>query len=199
VIEADPGIWDPAIGVMGPVAPWLRPTLPALNQRIVRAAISDLFTWEQPLGSNRGPDIDPLLRWAGVPEALITAGKGYWCAAWACKCWYRAGAKVIRTASCDEIALWARNTGRFSQNVAEEGAMVLYYNAATKNKLDAVHVGIVCRVGEQIGSVEGNTTVEGARLERNGTTVAAKLVRVNEPNPLNNDPLMGFVHLNPLA
>lgn len=183
-------------------AQWLPIDAPALESRIVRDAICDVHTWEQPLGSNRGPEIDRWLRWAGVPESVILSGKGYWCMAWGAYRWHQAGAEVLRTASCDAMLAWGRKTGRFSEHVASLGAFVFYgkwLRTATGRQLvsktDAIHVGLCSRIdvrSGRVGSTEGNTSVEGAALERNGTAVATKLVTPE-------DPVIGYVHVYPLA
>lgn len=170
-----------------------------LPTRIVRYAVCSVHTMEEPLASNRGPEIDAWNRWAGVPESLITAGQGFWCCSWATRMWHDAGAVVKRTGSCDALLAWGRETERFTEHAPSVGAFVLYGKWNPKivgrrellSKTDAVHVGIVARIKPQIGTVEGNTTVEGSRLERNGTAIATKLLTPD-------DPVIGFVHVYPL-
>lgn len=57
----------------------LPPESPAL--RVVRRAVAYCGIHE--LRPNRGEHIDRWNRWANVPESLIEAGKGYWCASFA--------------------------------------------------------------------------------------------------------------------
>jgi hypothetical protein len=61
---------------------------------------------------------------------------------------------------------------------------------------DAKHIGIVIRTTPMILSLEGNSTVEGSKFERNGTAVGLKVV------DFAHDPILGFVHplmMPPLA
>ena len=169
-------------------------------ERIVRVAQCCVGMLEEG-GANRGPEIDAWLRWVHYPEDLLQKGLGYWCAAFAARMWYEGGMlDVPKTASCDALLAWGRKTNRFTEHAPSIGALVLYGKwdhptAALKmrslvSKTDAVHVGIIARVSPAIVSFEGNTTVEGSRLERNGTAVACKLVTPE-------DPVIGFVHVHP--
>lgn len=180
-----------------PPCPWLTYTDSAVASLVVREAHSSLGICEEPLGSNRGPEIDEWNRKARVPTG------SYWCASWAGAMWWQGGiVPPPGYASVDRLIAWARQTGRFSENVPTLGAMVFYgkWNPAELakgrrvllSKDDGVHVGIVARIKPQVVSYEGNTTVEGSRLERNGTAVAIKLVTPE-------DPVIGFAHLTPLV
>jgi hypothetical protein len=174
-------------------APWLTPDVGRIRSRIVRSSCAGVLVMEEPPGSNRGPGIEPLLRWAGVPESEIIAGRGYWCAAWAARQWHDAGAEVLRTASCWRLLEWGQRTGRFSRHVPSLGAFVFYAHDAARPGY-ANHVGVVVRLLPQLASVEGNTTIEGRGDERNGTAVATKLIRENGPGA---DPVLGYVHVFP--
>ncbi len=167
---------------LSPPCRWLPATVSRQAEIVVREACAALGTLEDPPGTNRGPEIDEWNRRAGVPVG------SYWCAAFAGEMWRRAGVEPPPGyAACDRLMAWGRATGRWTEHVPTLGALVLYGVPG-----DARHVGIVVRTAPLVLSVEGNTTVEGSRLERNGTAVALKLVTAD-------DPVLGYVHLTPLA
>lgn len=152
--------------------------------QLVRRAQRYIGHLEDPLGSNRGPLIDAWLRRGGVSERDIERGRGYWCAAWAGSMWLDSGFPMPPGfASCDQIMNWGKATLRFTRHTPSPGALVLYGPHA----LDATHIGLVMRTGGAVMSAEANTTVEGSKLERNGTAIALKLVTPH-------DPVLGFVH-----
>jgi len=158
---------------------WLPKTTPLICRTIVVMAICDLGMLEKPPGSNRGEDIDALNDLAKVPRG------SYWCAAWVGKIWRNAGAQVpVGYASCDHWMAWAKQTNRWTTHTPAPGCAVLYGVPG-----DAHHIGIVIRtdIDGMVLSLEGNTTVEGSKFERNGTAVGLKVV--NE-----RDPVLGFVH-----
>lgn len=156
---------------------WLPPTTPLIQRVIVKNALSCFGMLEEPAGSNRGPDIDPLNLRAGVPVG------SYWCASWAGSIWQDSGAQVPSGyASCDRWMQWAKETGRWTTKTPAVGAAVLYGKPG-----DATHIGIVVRTAPLVLSVEGNTTIEGSAFERNGTAVALKVVNAR-------DPVLGYVH-----
>lgn len=172
-----------------PPCPWLPVDTDPVTQLVVHEAHATLGIRESPRGSNRGPQVDAWLRQANVPEAVIRAGQGFWCAAWAGAVWRRAGLEPpTGYYDCDVLWRWARQTNRFSR-IPSLGALVLYGKLAIP---DAQHVGIVVDVADPTMSIEANTTIEGSAFERNGTAVALKII-----TPA--DPVIGFVHLRPLA
>lgn len=161
-------------------ANWLPRTTPLIQRVIVENALKCIGTLEEPLGSNRGPEIDKWNLRAGVPVG------SYWCASFVGAMWLDACAEApVSYASCDAWLMWAKMTNRYTQHTPAPGCAVLYGKGN-----DATHIGIVIRTGSVILSVEGNTTVETG-FERNGTAVALKIV--NE-----RDPVLGFVHPIPL-
>lgn len=161
-------------------APWLPSTTSPLVRAIVEGAIETIGCLEEPLGSNRGPQVDEWNRVGGG----VPAGS-YWCASWAGWIWRQADAALPPyPASCDSWMTWAKRHGMWRQH-PEPGDAVLY-GVPT----DAKHIGIVIRVTPAVLSIEGNTTVEGSTFERNGTAVALKLVT-------GNDPVLGFVRPTP--
>ena len=163
------------------LAPWLPKTLPLIQRVIVENALRCIGALEEPLGSNRGAEIDKWNLRAGVPVG------SYWCASWAGAMWQDAGAEVPKGyASCDAWLFWSRQTNRYTSHTAAPGCAVLYGKGS-----DARHIGLIIRTMPLVLAVEANTTVEGAAFERNGTAVALKVV--NE-----RDPVLGFVHPLPL-
>lgn len=160
---------------------WYLPkTTPLLCRTIVVMAICDVGMLEQPPGSNRGADIDALNDLAKVPRG------SYWCASWVGKIWKAAGAEVPPGyASCDHWMAWAKQTNRWTTHTAAPGCAVVYGVPG-----DAHHIGIIIRTDLESGmtlSLEGNTTVEGSKFERNGTAVGLKVVN-------QHDPVLGFIH-----
>lgn len=159
-----------------PIAKRLPSTLDErIRRAIVRAAMDLVAVVEEPLGSNRGAMIDAYLRAAHVPEAVILAGKGYWCAAAVGQWWEDAGLETPKgRASCDRWMEWAKKSGRWSATPAL-GAAVLYGVPG-----DARHIGLVARVEPLVISIEGNTTIESG-FSRNGIAVSDKLVTADDP------------------
>lgn len=156
------------------LAPWLpASTLPKIRAAVERA-LKDVGICEMPLGSNRSGRIDEYLRAAGVPESVITSGKGYWCAAAASAWWREAGMMIPPLgyngggpASCDTWMTWGKANNRWHDKPVV-GAMVLYGVPG-----DAQHIGMVIRVDPILYGVEGNTTA-GGDYNRDGAAVDAK-------------------------
>jgi hypothetical protein len=155
--------------------PWLPDDVPSLERSIVDGARYWLGCCEEPLGSNTGPQVDQWNTAAGVPA------KSYWCASFVAAVWKSCGAALPPyPASCDSWMSWAKQHGAWKATPSL-GAAVLYGVPG-----DAKHIGIIVRVAPMVLSVEGNTTVEGAQFERNGTAVALKIVDAH-------DPVLGYV------
>lgn len=162
-----------------------RETDEKVRRAIARAALDLLAVVEDPPGSNRGPAIDEYLRNAHVPESVIQAGKGYWCAAAVGQWWEDAGLETPKgRASCDNWMTWAKGTGRWS-SIPVLAAAVLYGVPG-----DARHIGLIARTYPLVLSVEGNTTVESG-YSRNGIAVSDKVV---DPK---TDPILGYCHPYP--
>jgi hypothetical protein len=131
---------------------------------------------EEPVGSNTGPFID------GWNAAAHVALGSFWCASFVADVYRSCGAALPPgPASCDSWMTWGKEKGAW-RTTPSLGAAVLYGVPG-----DAKHIGIIIRVSPQVFSVEGNTTVEGAKFERNGTAVAMKIV---DPK---TDPVLGYV------
>lgn len=130
---------------------------------------------EDPLGSNRGPDIDAWAREFGSPLG------SYWCALAVGHCRKAHGLWIPTrdVGSCDEWYLQAENAGLLVQSPVV-GAAVLYGNGERiafgryKRRFDAVHIGTVVRTHPQLQSLEGNTTL--GKYDRNGTVLTLKAV-----------------------
>jgi hypothetical protein len=172
-------IVSPHVAPLPERASWL-PGVDALLANLIERARRSVGICEDPPGSNRGREIDAWNERAGVPV------KSYWCASFVGALWRDSGFDVpAGYASCDAWMAWAKETGRWSANVPTLGCAVLYGKPG-----DATHIGLVIRTRPQVLSVEGNTTVEGSAFERNGTSVALKLVTAH-------DPVLGYCHLRP--
>jgi hypothetical protein len=155
--------------------PWLDPEL--VDHKVLAAlqlAHESIGVCEEPLNSNRGPEIDVWNLRAGVPVG------SFWCASAAGAWWRDAGLDVPKGyASCDNWMTWAKVTGRWSATPGL-GAMVLYGVPG-----DAKHIGLVIRVTPICLSIEGNTTIESG-FSSNGIAVALKIVAPP-------DPILGYV------
>lgn len=149
---------------------WIPPTIDPLRVTILERARLDLGILET--APNRGREIDEYLRRAFVPESLITAGKGYWCAAWVGCIWIDAGAKVPKDfGSCDAwLPYLVPCTLAELPGVAQPGDAVLYGVAG-----DAKHIGIVVRTAPLVLSIEGNRGLAGGKTN-NGVAVDCDLL-----------------------
>jgi hypothetical protein len=130
---------------------------------------------EDPIGSNRGPEIDAWARELGSPPG------SYWCALSVGKA-RKAGGLWIPShdaGSCNEWVYEATRAGLI-RNVPEPGAAVVYTNGTMVSggrydgQRDAVHIGIVLRVEPVLLSIEGNTVISA--FDRNGFVQALKEV-----------------------
>lgn len=166
----------------------LPPNLPALNRQIVSRAQQDLPILENPLYSNRSPEIDAMCKRFGVPLG------SYWCALWASEVWADAGADIPpvddakgwHPAKAETWRQWAFVTNRFS-HVPVIGAAVLY---GAQGHEPADHIG-ACLVATTplLMDLEGNTSLDG--FSRNGELTGLKHV--------NTDRLIGYIHPEPIA
>jgi hypothetical protein len=128
-------------------------TVSAIGWSIVSRAFADVGIREVPPGSNRGTRIERYLRRAGVPEDVIKAGKGYWCAAFVGAVYADCGLPVpAGYASCDAWIPYLSPDARV-------GSAVLY-GLRKAGGLDAHHVGIVVRLNP-IDTIEGNRAFAG--------------------------------------
>lgn len=147
-------------------------TLPPTTQALIAHAQSYIGVCEDPVGSNRSPDIDAWNAEFGSPLG------SYWCGNFVGHCAAHIGEVVPPlSGSCDEWVYWAKQNGLWSLTPAP-GAKIIYTNGKLiktgryAGQLNAVHIGIVVRVKPLLQTIEGNTTTGG--FERNGHTVALK-------------------------
>ena len=166
------------------LAPWLTDDH-SHKRALIERALKDVGVCEEPLNSNRGPQVDTYLRNAGVPDSVIKSGKGYWCAS-ALYTWFMESGNLdlappirLGPASCDVWMKWAIDTGRWFK-LPVEGSVVLYGVPG-----DAQHIGLVVRVHPLIYGVEGNTTAGGS-YNRDGAAVDARGVNLSR--------VLGYYH-----
>lgn len=124
---------------------------------------------EDPLGSNRAPDIDDWCREFGSPLG------SYWCGLYVGHVRKAKGLWVPKhsVGSCDEWVSQAKKAGLWSKTPVP-GAAVVYTNwqKLPSGEYDANHIELVLRVTPRLESLGGNTTLAG--FSRNGDTVAKK-------------------------
>ena len=139
---------------------------------------------EDPVGSNRGPEIDDWAREFGSPLG------SYWCALSVGKARKVGGLWIPShdVGSCNEWVYQATRAGLMRKE-AEAGAAVVYTNGQMITggrydaQLDAVHIGLVLRVKPVLLAIEGNTVVSS--FDRNGFVQTLKEVDAKR--------VMGFV------
>jgi hypothetical protein len=161
---------------------------PALHTAIVHRAQRDIPILENPVGSNRSPEIDAMCKRFGVPLG------SYWCALWTSEVWKDSGAEIPpiddakgwHPAKAETWRQWAVATGRFTKT-PRLGFAVLY----GKGKLPpAHHIGCcVVSTSPLITDLEGNTSLAG--FSTNGELTTLKLVNAGE--------LIGYVSPEPIG
>jgi hypothetical protein len=157
------------------VSGWLVPgeNCTAIGYALVNRAIADVGILEVPLASNRGVRIETYLRRAKVPDSVIAAGKGWWCAAFVGAVFVDCGIPVPADyASCDS---WLP----FLSSDAKVGSAILYGVRG-----DAHHIGIVARLTPMVLTIEGNRAFAGTT--NNG--VACDL------GPMMRRDVLGYIH-----
>lgn len=153
---------------------------------IIRRAQQDIPILENPLGSNRSPELDAMCKRWDVPFASA------WCALWTASCWADAGAEVPPTkgeshpARAESWRLWSLETGRFSHSPIL-GAAPLY---GKNGHEPAEHIGAcVVSITPILMDLEGNTSETG--FSREGELTELKRV--------NTDRLIGYVWPRPIS
>lgn len=149
-------------------AKWLPPTVNDLQQAIVRRALLDVGVCEDPVASNRGPEIDEFNRATGSPLGSS------WCAN-AVATWFRdSGARIptYNAGACQQWMGWAQANDCWFAQVPEPGWAVLYGSQGL-----AHHMEVVVRTSPLILSVGGNTTIDG--FTTNGELCTLKVVAQN--------------------
>jgi hypothetical protein len=161
---------------------------PLLHSRIVQVMQSRFPILENPIGSNRSPEIDAMCQRFGVPLG------SYWCALLAADVWKDSGAEIppiddatgSHPARAESWRVWAFKTGRFSSKPIFGGA-VLYGVGGNK---PAEHIGVcVVSLTPILMDIEGNTSETG--FSREGELTELKRV--------NTDRLIGYVSPEPLS
>jgi len=171
----------PAHSVIVPPARWLASDTPPQVRQVIVRALADIGICEMPEGSNRSGVIDGYNTRAGAALGSYWCASALACWAWDCGLW---APPRGRAPSCDEWVRHAKLAGRWHDSPLP-GRAVIYHAAG--NPSDANHCGLVVRALPVLLSVEGNTTVGGTQVERNGYAVALKRV--------NTSRVLGYVEL----
>ena len=138
-----------------------------LQSKALEIAAAAIGVKEDPLGSNRGPEVDQYLRSVG----LDPAGHYPWCAAFAYWCFWKSAAQLAtgaeyrfpipnpcpRTGSA--LGLWNHSRPEWRSNAPTVGAVfVLDFGHGTG------HVGFVESIeGAWLTTIEGNSNEGGSR------------------------------------
>jgi hypothetical protein len=138
-------------------------------------ALRHVGVCEDPIGSNRGPEIDAWATEFGSPLG------SFWCALAVGKARKEGGLWIPSqdVGSCDEWVYQARRGGLLTSEPSP-GAAVVYTNQSYieagryAGQLDAVHIGIVLRTSPALLSIEGNTVI--GPFDRDGFVQALKEV-----------------------
>jgi hypothetical protein len=160
---------------------------PLVCRRIVTIAQGEIPILENPIGSNRSPEIDAMCKEFGVPLA------SYWCALWTAHVWREAGAEIPpvsnakgwHPAIAETWRQWAFQTCRFTSK-PQLGYAVLYGSGASK---PAHHIGCaVVSTFPIVMDLEGNTSETGFSREGEMTGLkrvdTARLIGYVSPLPL---------------
>ena len=157
----------------------------ALAERIIRLAQADIPILENPIGSNRSPEIDAMAKRYGTPLGSP------WCALWVAAKWQDAGAGIppsvgqSHPARAESWRVWAIQTGRFSHKPIFGGA-VLY---GASGKAPAEHIACcVVSLAPILMDLEGNTSETGFSREGELTELkrvnTARLIGYVSPEPI---------------
>lgn len=146
---------------------------PDICTAIIRRAQQDIPILENPIGSNRSPEIDAMCKRFGVPLA------SYWCALWTSNVWKDAGAEIPpvsnekgwHPAMAETWRQWAFETGRFAAK-PQLGYATLF---GTNGLKPTHHIGC-CIVSTTpiLMDLEGNTSETG--FSREGELTGLKRV-----------------------
>lgn len=159
-----------------------------LNQRIVEYAKKVFPVLENPIGSNRSPEIDAWCKRFGVPLGSP------WCALYAAASWQDAGADIPpidekkgwHPAKAETWRLWALSTMRFTGQPGF-GYAVLYGRGG---RAPASHIApCIVSLAPILMDLEGNTSETG--FSREGELTDLKRV--------NAERLIGYVSPVPLS
>jgi hypothetical protein len=142
-------------------------------QRALDFALMHVGVCEDPIGSNRGPEIDAWATEFGSPVG------SFWCALAVGKARKEGGLWVPSkdVGSCYEWIYQATREGLL-ETEPSPGAVVVYTShkriegGRYDGQLDAVHIGLVLRTTPALLSIEGNTVI--GPFDRNGFVQALK-------------------------
>ncbi len=135
-----------------------------LVAKTLEVAAQNVGVREVPLGSNRGPQVEKILRSCGL-------GPGNpWCLAFCYYCAHTASEALgipnplLRSGYCPYLSAWSKEEGvLFTQPQA--GDVFLLYGR-TRGAYRAHHAGLVAEVaGGRYGTIEGNTTLVSGSSE----------------------------------
>lgn len=183
--EVGPITWAALFGA--PSVPPVTAAAGPLLAQMLAVAVSQIGTMEDPLGSNRGPEVDEYLRVAGLDPA---ADSFPWCAAFVYWCFDEAARAlgrsnpVVKTAGV--LDHWNKAGQRsiprlLSSTAINNPSLVqpgLIFIIDTDAPGGAGHTGLVESVtGGKLVTIEGNTNTGGARegigvFRREGRKVA---------------------------
>src|SRR4051812_12670955 len=144
-------------------------------QKALDFALLHVGVCEDPIGSNRGLEIDAWATEFGSPLG------SFWCALAVGKARKEGGLWIPThdVGSCDEWVCQATRDGLIIDQPTP-GAAVVYTNhnrianGRYAGQLDAVHIGLVLRTTPALLSIEGNTVI--GPFDRNGFVQALKEV-----------------------
>jgi peptidoglycan hydrolase-like protein with peptidoglycan-binding domain len=167
--EIGPITWAALFGGGPPPAATAPPN--AFLDEVIRVAQSQIGKVEQPLGSNRGPEVDLYLQAAGLNPL---AGSFPWCAAFLYWCCEKAAANLGRrnpaTKTAAVLDLWNRadRPGARRISAAEvavnPGLVKPGQFFLLKTSETAGHTGLIEAVaGGKLTTIEGNTNDGGGR------------------------------------
>lgn len=178
-VTGSPLVIDGRIGALTWGAMFGASTIPAnlaapseLTKAAVAVATSQLGVMEQPIGSNRGPEVDSYLRAVGLDP---TRGSFPWCVAFTYFCYDKAAANVsrknphIRTAGVLDHWNKVRNKAPIVRVTgAEAAANPALVKPGSLFIIDfgkgAGHTGMVIEVANgRLVTIEGNTNDNGTR------------------------------------
>ncbi len=156
-----------------------------LQEGALQVASSQVGSMENPLGSNRGPQVDVYLRSVGINPA---AGSFPWCAAFVYFCFQEAASKlgVANPAIKDAGVLDCWNKAGTSGVHRIATSEAVHHTGLVKPglifllKVGSIsgHMGLIEKVeGERLTTIEGNTNTDGSRegigvFRRTGRTIA---------------------------
>jgi hypothetical protein len=155
-----------------------------VQQEALKFAATQVGVMENPLGSNRGPEVDLYLRSVGLDPA---AGNFAWCAAFVYFCFQQAAAKLqsanpaIKDAGVLDCWNKAGKAGknRIAASAASHAPSLVQPGMVFVLKTGGItgHMGFIEKIeGERLTTIEGNSSMGGSRegigvFRREGRTI----------------------------